>query len=73
MKSLREKVSKVYIIPVIIAKLTLTEIHANVRKGTDIRNETSGNLLEIDVWIPSLNLCFEFQVNIHKFNLIALY
>jgi hypothetical protein len=32
------------------------------RKETHIKSPFTGKHLEIDVWIPNLQLCFEFQV-----------
>eukprot|EP00026_Physarum_polycephalum_P001909 Phypoly_transcript_01912.p1 GENE.Phypoly_transcript_01912~~Phypoly_transcript_01912.p1 ORF type:complete len:725 (-),score=69.41 Phypoly_transcript_01912:359-2533(-) len=34
-------------------------IHIN--NLNEIKNPTTGNQLEVDVWVPSLQLCFEFQ------------
>ena len=39
-----------------------SDIVTNVRKEADIINPSSGLFLELDVWIPSLKICFEFQV-----------
>eukprot|EP00026_Physarum_polycephalum_P001478 Phypoly_transcript_01480.p1 GENE.Phypoly_transcript_01480~~Phypoly_transcript_01480.p1 ORF type:complete len:1080 (+),score=145.14 Phypoly_transcript_01480:111-3350(+) len=36
-------------------------IQENVRKQSAITNPHTGHPLEIDIWIPDLNLCFEFQ------------
>ena len=33
-----------------------------MRKGADIINPNTGQLLEIDLWVPNYNICFEFQV-----------
>lgn len=37
-------------------------IKFNVRKELGIFSPFTGSLLEVDIWIPSLNLAFEFQV-----------
>jgi len=34
----------------------------NARKETGILNPETGHFLEVDVYLPSLNLGFEFQV-----------
>lgn len=38
------------------------EIVTNARKEALIRSPVSDKLLELDVWIPKLNIAFEFQV-----------
>lgn len=39
-----------------------TDIVLNVRKEASVVNPDTGHSLELDVWIPDLNLCLEFQV-----------
>jgi hypothetical protein len=34
----------------------------NTRKATNIVSPITGNLLEIDIWIPSQKIGFEYQV-----------
>lgn len=36
----------------------------NAKKHPDLKYPDSGNYLELDIWIPALNVAFEFQVNI---------
>lgn len=38
------------------------DIYFNARKEPRLRNPVTGHPLELDVWIPALKLCFEFQV-----------
>lgn len=40
------------------------DILYNVRKDGDVRNPITGRFLELDLWIPKYNICFEFQVSI---------
>eukprot|EP00026_Physarum_polycephalum_P001959 Phypoly_transcript_01963.p1 GENE.Phypoly_transcript_01963~~Phypoly_transcript_01963.p1 ORF type:complete len:985 (-),score=156.37 Phypoly_transcript_01963:23-2977(-) len=40
-------------------------ILSNAKKDVAIKNPETGIYLEIDVWIPNLNLCFEFQDAYH--------
>jgi hypothetical protein len=40
----------------------LPEIHVNARHEAAVKNPETKNPLEVDVWVPSLQLCFEFQV-----------
>jgi hypothetical protein len=42
-----------------------TNVLSNVRKGANIKNEETGSFLELDVWIPSLHICFEYQDAYH--------
>ncbi len=37
-------------------------ITRNARKVANLMNPETKNYLEVDVWMPSLKLCFEFQV-----------
>eukprot|EP00026_Physarum_polycephalum_P003261 Phypoly_transcript_03271.p1 GENE.Phypoly_transcript_03271~~Phypoly_transcript_03271.p1 ORF type:complete len:688 (+),score=73.27 Phypoly_transcript_03271:396-2459(+) len=41
------------------------EIISNARKETDIKNPATNYFLEVDIWIPKFNLCFEFQDPYH--------
>ena len=38
------------------------DILVNARKEAHISNPNSNLFLELDLWIPGLNICFEFQV-----------
>jgi len=40
------------------------EILVNARKEPGIVNPATGDYLELDIWLPTLNLAFEFQVRI---------
>jgi hypothetical protein len=42
--------------------LKLQEITTNIRQGLSLQNPATGKHVEIDIFIPELNLCFEFQV-----------
>lgn len=35
---------------------------SNVRKEADLKHAATGAHLELDIWLPSLNLAFEYQV-----------
>lgn len=37
------------------------KVESNARKKSDIKNPDTGAFLELDVWIPNLHICFEFQ------------
>ncbi len=41
---------------------SIIEIKVNSRKYSSIKDPTTGRYLELDVWVPEFNLCFEFQV-----------
>eukprot|EP00026_Physarum_polycephalum_P001342 Phypoly_transcript_01343.p1 GENE.Phypoly_transcript_01343~~Phypoly_transcript_01343.p1 ORF type:complete len:974 (+),score=101.70 Phypoly_transcript_01343:154-3075(+) len=41
------------------------DIKTNVRQSAKIKNPDTGSSLEIDIWFPSLHLCFEFQDAYH--------
>jgi hypothetical protein len=34
----------------------------NVRKESKLQSDVTGNWLELDIWLPRLNLAFEYQV-----------
>jgi len=38
-------------------------MNANVRQGAGLMNPETGSWLELDIYLPSLNLAFEYQVN----------
>ena len=38
------------------------EVKSNVRKDAPLLNEGTGSYLELDIWIPSLQLALEYQV-----------
>lgn len=50
------------IVMIILINNNISEILTDQRKETHIKNPHTGKYLEIDVWIPRLDLCFEFQV-----------
>eukprot|EP00026_Physarum_polycephalum_P001339 Phypoly_transcript_01340.p1 GENE.Phypoly_transcript_01340~~Phypoly_transcript_01340.p1 ORF type:complete len:1070 (+),score=142.73 Phypoly_transcript_01340:227-3436(+) len=41
------------------------DVSKNVRKGASIKSPSTGNYLELDVWVPNQNICFEFQDPYH--------
>lgn len=43
----------------------------NAKKQPHLKYPSSGNYLELDIWIPQLNIAFEFQVfnNYYKYYL----
>lgn len=43
--------------------MTVKEKYLNARKESNLKHPVTGAYLELDAWIPHLNLCFEFQVN----------
>ena len=45
-----------------ISLLTLKDIKTNSRRGSSLVNPITSKFLEIDVWVPDRNICFEFQV-----------
>jgi hypothetical protein len=38
------------------------EMLVNARKQTQLQNDVTGSWLELDVWLPQLNLAFKYQV-----------
>ena len=38
------------------------EMKTNVRKEPELKLSATGTLLELDIWLPSLGLAFEYQV-----------
>ena len=49
--------------PLDLYSLIQWETHVNSKKYLNVKYVDSGAYLELDVWIPNLNLCFEFQVH----------
>jgi len=45
-------------------------VRINVRKEAGIRNPLTGYPMELDVYLPTLNLAFEYQVGAFSPNLI---
>ena len=37
-------------------------MQVNARKEAQLLNPETGDYLELDIWLPSLNLAFEYQV-----------
>ena len=42
--------------------LNVVETHVNSRKGANLKFPGTGAYAELDTWVPSHNICFEFQV-----------
>ncbi len=51
----------------LILNFKYIEIFKNARKQGGIKSPITGAFLEMDIWIPNLNLCFEFQVFLFYF------
>lgn len=45
-----------------VSLITIPEILVNSRKKQRLKYPTTNSYLELDIWIPNLRLCFEFQV-----------
>lgn len=45
----------------------IVEIEYNVKKKANIKNPHSERYLELDIWLPEYQLCFEFQVTSNLF------
>ena len=43
--------------------ILLLYVIKNARKKVAIKNPHTGGYLEVDVWYPEINLCFEYQVH----------
>lgn len=56
------KKEELYLRQVVASLFPQHAISFNVRKATNIVSPSTGNLLEIDIWIPSLKIGFEYQV-----------
>lgn len=41
------------------------ELKTNVRREGGLRNPSTGEYLELDIFIPALNIAFEFQVGLN--------
>ena len=50
-------------IELLITSLKNVEIKSNARKESELINPETLQALELDIYIPSLNLAFEYQVN----------
>lgn len=46
------------------------QVLVNSRKETELKNPGTGAFLELDIWLPKHNICFEFQVNSLKQEMI---
>jgi hypothetical protein len=45
----------------------------NVRKDAKLESDVTGNWLELDIWLPHLNLAFEYQVLLFCFVLFCFF
>lgn len=43
-------------------KLTEKETYVNQRKKSTLKYSATDAYVELDIWFPSLSVCFEFQV-----------
>jgi hypothetical protein len=46
----------------VVLIITKIDISTNSRKSSSMRFPESGNFMEVDIWLPDHNVCFEFQV-----------
>jgi hypothetical protein len=44
------------------------ELKVNCRKEVQLRDDATGYWLELDLWLPQLNLAFEYQVLFFPFS-----